>query len=93
MVHLKLTFENYHLHKKYTTESTFSNHLIEANHTYKNIDNNMNILHGHTKGQKLDTLEQLKIYKHTKTHKNDILNEQTVAKNKTDSVPSGSRCV
>ena len=28
-----------------TTESTFANHLIEANHTYKNIDNNMNILH------------------------------------------------
>ena len=25
--------------------STFANHLIEANHTYKNIDNNMNILH------------------------------------------------
>ena len=26
-----------------STESTFANHLIEANHTYKNIDNNMNI--------------------------------------------------
>ena len=60
-----------------TTESTFANHLIEANHTYKNIDNNMNILHVHTKGRKLDTLEQLEIYKHTKTNKNDILNEQT----------------
>ena len=47
---------------------------IEANHTYKNIDNNMNILHVHTKGQILDTLEQLEIYKHTKTNKNDILN-------------------
>ena len=31
----------------------------------------------HTKGRKLDTLEQLEIYKHTKTNKNDILNEQT----------------
>ena len=60
-----------------TTESTFANHLIEANHTYKNIDNNMNILHVHIKGRKLDTLEQLEIYKHTKTNKNDILNEQT----------------
>ena len=75
----------------------------------------MDILHVDTKGQKLDTLEQLEIYKHTKTHKNDILNEQTqfksqvlfkhitphthnidpskvdtVAKNKTDSAPSGS---
>ena len=60
-----------------TTESTFANHLIEAIHTYKNIDNNMNILHVHIKGRKLDTLEQLEIYKHTKTNKNDILNEQT----------------
>ena len=33
--------------------------------------------HVHTKSQKLDTLEQLEIYKHTKTNKNDILNEQT----------------
>ena len=54
-----------------TTESTF------ANHTYRNIDNNMDILHVHTRGRKLDTLEQLEIDKHTKTHKNDILNEQT----------------
>ena len=37
----------------------------------------MDILHVHTKGRKLDTLEQLGIYKHTKTHKDDILNEQT----------------
>ena len=37
----------------------------------------MNILHVHTTGRKLDTLEQLEIYKHTKTNKNDILNEQT----------------
>ena len=43
------------------TESTF------ANHTYKNIDNNMDILHVHTKDRKLDTLEQLEIYKHIKT--------------------------
>ena len=51
-----------------TTESTFANHLIEANHTYKNIDNNMNILHEHTKGRKLDTLEQLEIYKLSLIH-------------------------
>ena len=37
----------------------------------------MDILHVHIKGRKLDTLEQLEIYKHTKTHKNDILNKQT----------------
>ena len=37
----------------------------------------MDILHVHRKGRKLDTLEQLEIYKHMKTNKNDILNEQT----------------
>ena len=37
----------------------------------------MDIQHVHTKGRKLDTLEQLEIYKPTKTNKNDILNEQT----------------
>ena len=50
-----------------TTESTFANHLIEPNHTYTNINSNMDILHIHTKGQKLDTLKQLEIYKHIKT--------------------------
>ena len=30
----------------------------------------------HMKGQKLDTLEQLQIYKHTKTQGNNVLNEQ-----------------
>ena len=28
-----------------STESTFANHLIGANHTYTNIENNMDILH------------------------------------------------
>ena len=43
----------------------------------------MNILHVHTKGRKLDTLEQLEIYIHTKTNKNDILNEHTQFKSLT----------
>ena len=34
-----------------TTESTFANHLIEANNTYINIENNMDILHVHTKAE------------------------------------------
>ena len=36
----------------------------------------MEILHVHTKGQNLDTLEQLEVYKHTKMYRNNILNEQ-----------------
>ena len=49
------------------TESTFANHLIQADDTGTNIYSNMEILHVHTKGRKLDTLEQLEIYKHIKT--------------------------
>ena len=37
----------------------------------------MDTLDVHTKGRKLDTLEQLKIYRHTETYKNYILNEVT----------------
>ena len=74
---MPVSYTHLDVYKRQTTESTFANHLIEANHTYKNIDNNRNILHVHTKGRKPDTLEQLEIYKHTKTNKNDILNEQT----------------
>ena len=57
-----------------TTESTFANHLIEANHTYKNIDNNMNILDVHTKGRKLDTLEPVS-YTHLDVYKRQKLRD------------------
>ena len=40
----------------------------------------MNILHVHTNGRKLDTLEQLEIYKHTKTNKNHSGNDRTPRK-------------
>ena len=56
------------------TESNFANHLIDEDNTCTDIINNMEILHKHMKGRKLDTLGQLEIYKHTKTNKNDILN-------------------
>ena len=46
--------------------------LIEVNHTYKNIDNNMNILHVHTKDRKLDTLEPVS-YTHLDVYKRQIL--------------------
>ena len=36
----------------------------------------MEILHTQPKNQKLNTLEQYEIYKHTKTHPNQILNTQ-----------------
>ena len=57
------------------TESTFANHLTETHHTCTNININMDILHAHS--WKLDTLEQLKTYKHIKTKGNNIPKEQT----------------
>ena len=58
------------------TESSFANHLMDTNHTYTNIDNNMNMLHYCKKGHKLKTLEQFQIYKSIKLHNTDVLNEQ-----------------
>ena len=52
-----------------TTESTFADHVIETDHIH--TPNNMEILHVNTKGKKLDTLEQMEIYKHAK-HKETI---------------------
>ena len=60
----------------FTTESTFTNHLIEADYTYTNINITWKS-YTNTKGCKLDALEQPEIYKHIKTHRNNILNEQT----------------
>ena len=37
----------------------------------------MEILHIHMKGQKLNTLEQLEVYRYTNPHENNILNKQT----------------
>ncbi|KAJ4450922.1 hypothetical protein ANN_02357 [Periplaneta americana] len=51
-------------------------HITNANHTYRDINTDMEILHIQPKSQKLNTLEQYEIYRHTKTHPNDILNAQ-----------------
>ena len=61
----------------FTTESTFSGHLIKADHICTNIKINMEILHVNTNEQKLDSLEQLEIYKYIKTYGNNFLHEQT----------------
>jgi hypothetical protein len=66
-----------------TKESTFANHLIKTGHKYKNIHANLDILHVHKKGPKLNTLEQYEIYRHTKINKTNILNEQTNFKSHT----------
>ena len=56
-------------------KSNFAEHILSTRHKYTNIQ--IQILHKTHRGPKLNTLEQLKIYKHHKTHKNKILNAQT----------------
>lgn len=56
--------------------STYAEHLLNDNHSFKDIYTNLDILHIAPNNRKIDTLEQYEIYKHTKTHKTDILNEQ-----------------
>ncbi|KAJ4441835.1 hypothetical protein ANN_11694 [Periplaneta americana] len=51
-------------------------HITNANHTYRDINTDMEILHIQPKSQNLNTLEQYEIYRHTKTLPNDILNTQ-----------------
>ncbi|KAJ4451324.1 hypothetical protein ANN_02786 [Periplaneta americana] len=54
----------------------YAEHITNANHTYRHINTDMEKLHIQPKSQKLNTLEQYEIYRHTKTHPNDILNTQ-----------------
>ncbi|KAJ4447101.1 hypothetical protein ANN_09101 [Periplaneta americana] len=53
-----------------------SEHITNANHTYRDINTDVEILHIQSKSQKLNTLEQYELHRHTKTHPNEILNTQ-----------------
>ena len=53
------------------------------NHSYTNIDTNLEILHYLPKGRKLNTTEQYEIYKHHTTQPNNILNDQLQYKSHT----------
>ena len=58
-----------------TYMSSFATHLHTQNHSYTNIDTNLEILHLLPKGRKLNTAEQYEIYKHHTTQPNNILND------------------
>lgn len=66
-------FRSYRLQK---TDSTFANHCLEQKHKFPNL-NNTEILHYSTKGQKLNYLESLEIYKGNKNNNVHLLNDQT----------------
>ncbi|KAJ4449321.1 hypothetical protein ANN_00719 [Periplaneta americana] len=65
-----------HAIKKLQNTSTYAEHITNANHTHRDINTDMEILHIQPKSQKLNTLEQYEIYRHTITHPNEILNTQ-----------------
>lgn len=56
-------------------DSTFSNHILESNHTFPNLEN-INILHTHEKSRKLNLLESIEIYKSNIIQDNHLLNDQ-----------------
>ncbi|KAJ4445794.1 hypothetical protein ANN_12479 [Periplaneta americana] len=61
---------------KLQNTSTYAEHITNANHIYRDINTDMEILHIQPKSQKVNALERYEIYRHTKTHLNDILNTQ-----------------
>ena len=63
--------------------SAFATHIHTENHSYTNIDTNLEILHYLPKGRKLNTTEQYEIYKHHTTQPNNILNDQLQYKSHT----------
>jgi hypothetical protein len=64
--------EHYNSFRLNKTDSTFSNHIIENNHTFPTLDK-LKILHNEPKSEKLNLLESLEIYKNKN---NNILNDQ-----------------
>ena len=62
---------------------TFATHIHTENHSYTNIDTNLEIVHYIPKGQKLNTTEQYEIYKHHTRQPNNILNDQLQYKSHT----------
>lgn len=57
-----------------TQKSTFAQHLLETNHEYKNMKENMKILQYGQKGEKLNIKEDFHIYKMFKEDPSNILN-------------------
>src|SRR5436190_1276689 len=58
------------------TDSKFAEHLIESNHTYTGIKENMSIIKKCKKGKRLNRLEELEIYREYKENEALLLNEK-----------------
>ena len=60
--------------------SALTQHFINNGHTYSNFDSDVEILHLCHKGNKMDVLEELEIYKHIHTNNHMVLNDKSKAK-------------
>lgn len=54
--------------------SIFAEHIIENNHTYNSIEDNLQILHNTQKRRSMNVLEAFEIYRHSKYNPGEILN-------------------
>ena len=70
------------IHKTHK-RSNFADHIVNNNHTYTDINTDMEILHIQHKSRKLNTLEQYEIYKQYNTEPNNMLNEHIPYKSHT----------
>lgn len=56
--------------------SSYAQHLIDYNHNYHGIENNLEILNKCPKSRSMDALEEYHIYKAQKTDADNVLNEK-----------------
>jgi len=57
-------------------KSSFAHHLIDKNHKFTSIDENMDILHICQKSRKMDVLEEFEVFRGFKTSPDTILNDK-----------------
>jgi len=71
---------NEHLPRKSRkkTSSSYAEHLIDNQHNYTDIDNNLEVLHlCHNKRRYLNVIEEYEIYKSVKKEPNFVLNDKS----------------
>ncbi len=56
--------------------SNFAEHIIDKNHKYSDMENDLEILHICNKGTSMTTLENYEIYKSTKFNQHLLFNEK-----------------
>jgi len=63
--------------KSSISKSAFASHLVDNNHSYTGINENLQILHKCGRGKFIDALEQYEIFRAVKTDPQNVLNDQS----------------